>query len=135
MTNPYTADDFVRMVSVEFPATAYPALAEDLRDFDGLLHPQVGALARLAEQAKGTGDWGTYRRAMSLADTLWRNPSDDLLNALNVSFLEHLDFHGPRGADAWELLSPALQQGWRDMQAYLDELARRGNEASRGRKH
>jgi hypothetical protein len=123
------------MVRAKFPATTYLALAGELTDHDGLLHLQVGALARLAQSAKGTADWDTYGRVMSLADTLWRNPSKDLLNALNVSFLEHLDFDGPRGSAAWALLSPALQRGWRDMQAYLKALGRGGRDASRRMTH
>jgi hypothetical protein len=123
MSNAFTADDYVRMVKIEFPADPYSELASDLVESDGLLHLQVSALARLAREAKRTADWGTYRRIMRLADSLWRNPDHQLLNALNVSFLEHIDFEGPNGAHAWQLLSPELQIGWRAMQAYLEKIA------------
>jgi hypothetical protein len=71
---------------------------------------------------------------MSLADTLWRRPSHELLNMLNVSFLEHIDFDGPRGPTAWALLSPELQDGWRVMRAYNERVAQHGKPASRRRK-
>ena len=60
---------------------------------------------------------------MRLAAELWRRPDEALLNALNVSFLEHLDFDGPNGPEAWGYLSPELQDGWRAMQAYMARLA------------
>jgi hypothetical protein len=62
---------------------------------------------------------------MHLADQLWRCPDDDLRNALNVSFLEHLHFDGANGPTAWRHLSPALQEGWRAMRAYMADLAAR----------
>jgi hypothetical protein len=57
-----------------------------------------------------------------LAAELWRRPDADLLNALNVSFLEHLDFDGPRGPLAWERLTPELRAGWRAMRAANERL-------------
>ena len=50
----------------------------------------------------------------------------DLDNALNVSYLEHLDFDGPRGPAAWERLTPRLKVGWKEMQRYLEALAAKG---------
>jgi hypothetical protein len=104
-----------------FPITAlaeFPELRQEFEDFDGLPFVQMGALARLIQGAKGRGDWDTYGRAAHLADTLWGRGDADLHNALNVSFLEHIDFDGPRGPHAWALLSPRLQRAWRSMTAY-----------------
>lgn len=60
---------------------------------------------------------------MRLADELWRRPDEGLLNALNVSLLEHLEFDGIQGEQAWSYLSPELQYAWRAMQAYMARLA------------
>lgn len=119
MTQPFNADDF-RQMALE----ACPELREEFDDYVGLLHVQMGAFARRTQRAKGEADWDTYRRCVSLIDKLWQRPSHDLLNALNVSFLENLDFDGPRGPMAWGFLSPGLKLGWRNMQQYLDELSR-----------
>jgi hypothetical protein len=116
---PYSADDFRRLALERFPE-----LRQEFEDFAGLLHVQMGAFARRAQQAKGEADWDTYARCVALADELWQRPSDELLNALNVSFLENLDFEGPRGRVAWDYLSPGLKLGWRNMQRYLEEVAR-----------
>ena len=94
----HSADDFTRMALAEFPE-----LAEEFDEWPDLLHVKMGAFARIAQQAKGEGDWDRYARCMRLADELLRLPAADLENALNVSFLEHLTFDGPRGNEGLEL--------------------------------
>ena len=113
-----TTDDFVRLV-----LDAFPELREEFEEDDGLPHVQMGAFARFTQQAKGRGDWETYGQCAQLADRLWGCADEYLNNALYVSYLEHLDFEGPRGPKAWSLLTPRLQQGWREIQDYLDEVA------------
>jgi len=122
----YDAEDFSRMAVTEFPE-----LAEDFEEWSDLPHLKMGAFARITQAAKGDGDWEKYARCVRLADKLSADPSPDLENALNVSYLEHLDFDGPRGSKAWECLTPRLKVGWKDMQQYLRELARK-NPGGRG---
>jgi hypothetical protein len=118
MDGPYTHADFVRLALAEFPE-----LREEFEEYPELLHLQMHAFERLMGRAKAAEDWRIYAQGMRLAHELWRRPDERLLNALNVSFLEHLDFDGPSGPDAWHHLSPELQEGWRAMQAYLARLA------------
>lgn len=118
----YTQEDFVRVVLAEFPE-----LHSEFAECDGMLHLQMGCFARLMQAAKGESDWPTYKRGVLAAQHLWQRPDDALLNALNVSFLENLDFSGPGGPIAWRLLTPELQRGWQAMQDYLTELARAGH--------
>ena len=118
MNHTYNADDFRRLTLQEFPE-----LSDEFADSDGLLHIEMSALAYHAQRAKGAGDWATYRRCMELVDKFWQQPDDKLLNALNVSFLEEIDFVGPRGTTAWQYLPPSLQRGWTEMQRYLENLA------------
>jgi hypothetical protein len=113
----FTLTDFPAMALAEFPE-----LREEFEDDAGLPYVQMGAFARLIQGAKGRGDWQTYQRAAQLADRLWGGADLGLRNALNVSFLEHIDFDGPRGPQAWSLLSPRLQRGWRAMVAYNEWL-------------
>ena len=117
MDNPYSAQDFHRMALAEFPQ-----LREEFDENPGLLHVHMGDFPRLLQQAKGAGDWDVYVRGIRLAHELWRRPDHYLLNALNVSFLEDLDFNGPRGAHAWELLTPELRHGWQAMQRHMADL-------------
>ena len=118
MDGPYTHADFLRLAVAEFPA-----LRAEFDEDAGLLHLQMHAVTRLAQRAKGEGDWDAYARCVRLAAELWRRPDAALRNALNVSFLEHLDFDGPRGPDAWRRLTAELQEGWRAMRAYNERLA------------
>ena len=119
MTQLFGGDDF-RQLALE----AFPELREEFEDFAGLLHVQMGAFARRTQQAKGAADWESYAHCIALIDRLWTRPDDELLNAINVSFLENVDFDGPRGPVAWRYLSPGLKLAWQNMQRYLEELAR-----------
>ncbi len=127
MTRPYTSNDFARMVVGEFPD-----LAEEFAESADLSHVQVGAFASFTEAAKTRRDWDAYRRCVNLADELWRHPDAELLSALEVSYLEHLEFEGPLGRQAWKLLPPALQHGWEAMQRYLRDLAQSPHKPSLG---
>ena len=80
----------------------------------------------ITQEAKGDGGWEKYDRCIRLADELFGRATSDLENALNVSYLEHLDFDGPRGPKAWERLTPRLKVGWKEMQQYLEDLAAKG---------
>ena len=121
MSEPYTGADFVSMTVGRFPE-----LREYFEYNEGLHHVQMGDFARLTMEAKGAGNWEKYLACVQLADELWKRPDDYLLNAINVSYLEHLDFDGPKGKKAWDLLPPALRKAWQEMQDYLDDLAKRG---------
>ena len=118
MERPYTRADFVRLALAEFPE-----LRDDF-DFseEDLLSLQMHAFARLMQEAKGAGDWERYGRGARLAAELWRRPDEELMSALETSFMENLDFDGPRGPMAWQHLTPDLQEGWRSMRAYWDRL-------------
>jgi hypothetical protein len=123
----YNAEDFSRMALAEFPE-----LAEEFEEWSELLHLKMGAFARITQGAKGDGDWEKYDRCVRLADELFGHTTPDLENALNVSFLEHLDFEGPRGPRAWERLTPRLKVGWKEMQQYLEDLEAKGKPGNSG---
>jgi hypothetical protein len=114
----YSRLDFTRLALAEFPE-----LREEFDEYPDLLHLQMHALERLAERTKNERDWMLYRRIMLFADRLWQRPDQELLNALNVSFLEHLEFAGTDGPRAWGYLSSELKEGWRAMDAYMTQLA------------
>jgi hypothetical protein len=121
----YHAEDFSRMALAEFPE-----LAEEFEEWAELLHLKMGAFARITQGAKGDGDWEKYDRCIRLADKLFGSATPDLENALNVSYLEHLDFDGPCGPKAWERLTPQLKVAWNEMQQYLEDLAVKGKPGS-----
>ena len=110
--------DFRSTVLAEFPQ-----LRENFEGDDDLPYMQVGVFAKFTQSAKGRADWDTYERCVCLADRLLSRASSELENALYVSYLEHLDFDGPRGPKAWSLLTPELQAAWRRITKSIERLA------------
>jgi hypothetical protein len=114
----YSQQDFKALALAEFPE-----LRPEFEDSDGLLHLEMHAFTRLMRRAQESGNWASYKRCVHLATELWSRPDDRLENALNVSLLEHLDFEGPRGSEAWQRLTTELQEAWKAMAAYNERLA------------
>jgi hypothetical protein len=109
----------------EFIAAALeelPEAREDVEFVDGLPHLQIHVLADIAQRAKGAGDWDKYRQVLDLVDRFLPEADGELWNAIHVSFLEHLDFIGPRGTQAWKLMSQRLQSAWKDIITYNERL-------------
>ena len=114
-----------RATAREFIAAAIEELPEaraDVESFDGLPYVQTGLLAEIAQRAKGARDWKKYRQVLDLVDRFLPEADGELRNAIHVSFLEHLDFIGPRGAQAWKLMTPRLQSAWKDIITYNEKL-------------
>lgn len=109
---PIAHSDVVALVLAEFPELRLDLEDETTR---GLLHVEMGEFARYAQEAKGRGDWDTYTRALKLANRFLMEGDGAVDNAVCVSFLEHIDFQGPRGQQAWTLLSPQQQRTWRQI--------------------
>ncbi len=109
--------DFLKAALQEFPA-----LQVDLELADGLPHLEMHAYTRFTQRAKGDADWHTYRRAVYLAAKFLREADDALRNEFMVSYLEHLDFDGPRGEVAWSQLPPDLQRAWHEIVGYNERL-------------
>jgi hypothetical protein len=111
-----TAAQFIEQLGLEFPE-----LREDISEYEGLLHVQMGSFSRITQAAIDAGDFETLRRQFMLADRFFRDAAPDLQNAFYVSYLEHMDFRGPHGQQAQSLMSSALRKGWQDMVDYMDE--------------
>jgi hypothetical protein len=112
-----THADFLKALLAEFPE-----LREHIELCDGLPHIEMGAFATFTQKAKGVADWGVYGRAVRLAARFLPDADRELRNELHVSYLEHLDFEGPRGPAAWSLLPPDLQRAWHDIISYNERL-------------
>jgi hypothetical protein len=112
-----TAREFIEAAVEELPEAR-----EDVESFEGLPYVQIGILAEIAQRAKGAGDWRKFQQVVDFVDRFLPEADGELRNAIHVSFLEHIDFIGPRGAQAWELMSPRLRSAWRDIITYNEEL-------------
>jgi hypothetical protein len=112
-----TLEELVQAISDEFPE-----VRADVESFRGLPYIQVGVLADLAQRAKGAADWDAYRHVVNLVTRFLNDADAELSNAIHVSILEHLDFIGPRGMKAWQLMPPELQSAWRSIMEYNERL-------------
>ena len=86
-------------------------------------------MALFTQQAKGRSDWSTYERCIRFVEQAFQNADGELEGALYVGFLEHIDFEGPRGKEAWGRLGPELQAAWKRI---TTDNARRGALPHRG---
>jgi hypothetical protein len=110
-------EDLVKAILDEFPD-----VRADVEGFRGLPYIQVGVLADLAQRAKGAADWDTYRHVVNVVTRFLDDADPELSNAIHVAILEHLDFIGPRGMKAWQLMLPELQSAWRSIMEYNERL-------------
>jgi len=113
----------------------FPELRDDLceESWTGLLHLEVACLARLTQKAISDGDRDLLKRCFDFAHMAFRDGDNEVKNAMYVSYLEHLTFSDAkktrrRRSWAFALMSPALQQGYRDIMQYLDDLSKKAAE-------
>ena len=104
--------------------TTFPQLRSDLNHEDGLLHSETDVFLRFVQTLIDAGDKDTLVTALQIADKFLRHGNGKLVNALTVSFLEHLNFEDgkvPRRW-AWECMTDALKEQYRAVMEYNDEL-------------
>lgn len=96
---------------------AFPALATPLREAGSSLAAQAAEFGLYTQAAKASGDWPLFERCVAVADHLLGTGGGAVRAAFQPHFYEQLEFEGSRGPAAWQLLSPRLQEGWRQMDA------------------
>lgn len=102
----------------------FPEVVADIADCShGLLHCEMGTLARATQRAISLGDMGTAKRHFLFIDSVFEWADPDVENAINVSYLEHIDFAGvdARRMRARQLLTPRLQGVLEESEEYLAE--------------
>ena len=111
-------------------AERYPAVASDIDECArGLLHLEMGALARVAQAAISDEDTAAVREHFRFIGEIYRQATPEVKNAVHVSYLECLSFDGKHGMRirAREMLSPELQAGLSGLEAYNAKLFGRSN--------
>jgi hypothetical protein len=104
----------------DFAATVvsqFPGLRAEIEAAGAELDAAVSAFGVFTQSAKMRGDWPVYERCVALAGRLLAGADAALATAFRTSYFEHLDFEGSRGPAAWQLLTPALQSAWKQMDA------------------
>lgn len=113
--------------SIEYVIKHFPTLHDDIYDecIDGLLHPQIAAFATYAQRAIDERNSEAWMQVCGAFQELWLNADDELVNALNVSFLEHLYFQDENIKRGWayKAMPKIMRKAWDEMQDYLKRLS------------
>lgn len=92
---------------------AFPEVADDLNAQGGLLHFEMDAFRYFTDRMISAGEKTIVAQIYSLVDEAYSNGDNKLKNAIDVSFVEPLDFSDTKKKSrgwAWEALPPRLQQ-------------------------
>ena len=107
---------FLTSLVAHFPSLASEVLDED---YEGLIHLQVGCLARYANACLATARLDELARVIRFFEATVERVDSRTENALYVSFLEHLDVEGEteNARQARQLLSPHYRRIWQALRA------------------
>ena len=96
-------DGFGREQMVAILLAEFPSIEGDLLDetWADLLHPQMGCFARYTQERIDEGDRDAVRRCFELANRFLEEGTEELQNAVGVSFLEHLNLKDGKRTRAW----------------------------------
>lgn len=109
----------------------FPAIAADIDDSkSGLLHLEMGQLAKAVQVAISEEDVVAVRAHFQFIDEIYRRSTSEVKNAIHVSYLERLSFDGRHGKriKARQMLSCALQAALKGLEAYnAGQFQRKGS--------
>lgn len=88
----------------------------------GLLHLEMSAFARFTREQIEARDRVTVTECFQFADRLLRNGDDAVVNAVNVSFLENLDFEQEDERWAFDCMPTRVREAWREIAAHNDTI-------------
>ncbi len=100
--------DYMNELRQRFPTLA-PTL--DQEDWRGLLHIETGRFAAFCQEAIDAGDRELVQKCYSFACHAAMEGTNEVQNAIGVSFVEHLNFQDGKVARRWayHLLPPRLK--------------------------
>ena len=77
-----------------------------------------------AQRVIDESDRETWRQVTEVFLDLWRDCTPDVQNALNVSFLEHLNFVDGKKARSWayQVMPATMRHAWDEMEEYNRRL-------------
>ena len=115
----------IKLIEAEFPE-----LSEELHNetWDGLLHLQIAVFSRFAQAMIDGCDKGKLDKTYKMAFNFYQNGDNAVNNAINVSFLEHLEFDDGKVKREWayKAMPTGLRKAFDEMLAYNIKLNSRG---------
>ena len=113
---------FQHSSAIAFVEQRFPEISDELHDetIEGLMHPQIGEFSRYAQAAIDRGDINVWSRVTEVFMELWQDCDDAVRNALNVSFLEHLNFKDGKVQRRWayNVMPKTMKVAWQEMEQY-----------------
>jgi hypothetical protein len=105
------SDRMHRSEFLKFVKDALPGLRDAINQQEGLLHLEVGVLRKCAQRAIWDADRDTLSICFRLAEQAYENGDRQLKNAIDVSFVEELEFGSAenRKISAWEMMPVTLR--------------------------
>jgi hypothetical protein len=124
--------DFADALIAEFPQIR--AHVEHDRE---LIHVQLAWLRLyVLDRAVEDNDTATIRRCIGLLDRFVQQGDEDVVTAIHVAFLEHIEADTRTGEVVLPLLTPKLRRGWQEILKYTQPAADEKKSAQAGkRKH
>lgn len=113
---PIDHEQFICLLGYEFPEVV-SGISEYKR---GLLHPEVGAFRRIAEEAIDGGRLWTAERYFRFLERVLRDADPDVRNAIEVSFLEDFAL-GEFSSARYEAVKRRMPSLLRDMLIAVDD--------------
>jgi hypothetical protein len=110
----FTCADFHARICAENPT---------LKSYYGLdnIYCFVHDFVDLTNAAIKRGDFSIVTRHYNTIDEMFRNADDELLNVVSVGYIEHLAVHdsdGPNGVRAKCMMTTAMLNQWKELEAY-----------------
>ena len=102
----------------------YPQLSEEVEDNEGLLHIDMMELRNLAEKLCAERKIEEIGDCFDWVNSFFCRSKGDLLNALNVSFLEYFSFSDGLSENEFrELMPSTLYRGYKEIMQYMENMA------------
>ncbi len=102
----------------------YPQISEEIQGDEGLLHIQIGTFSHLVQNFIDDNDAQAFEDACNLFVELFQEAAPELENALNVSFLEHLNFIDGKKVRNWayKVMPTSMKKAWDEMDEYNNRI-------------
>jgi hypothetical protein len=109
-------------IAIEKIEKAFPEIADELHDeiIEGLIHLQIAEFSHLAQLFIDHSERDAFGAICRLFIELYEQGESDLVNALNVSFLEHLNFKDGKVNRRWayQEMPAKMRKAYDDMEKY-----------------
>ena len=94
-----------RQQLVEAVVQHFPSIEADIRDetWVGLVHLEVSSFARYTQQQIDAGNRKELKRCFELARRFILEGTEDVKNAMGVSYVEHLNLRDQQTERSWAL--------------------------------